>query len=247
MTRLDWSPAEAGAPATGRQYRYEKKFVYERPAAPDVTAIVRLHPAGFRAVHPPRVVNNLYLDSRDLRCYADHVAGVSSRQKYRLRWYGPPDEPRTPVTLERKVRRGSVGTKYRLSLGDLDTTRDLSTPAIRAALARARLRPDLRVELSALSPVLRNRYHRQYFESMDGLLRLTVDRDQWCAPVTVSGRHVGTWRRQAGTVLELKYPVDAEARAARAAQALPFRASRHSKYTRGVWMVHLAARDRPPQ
>ena len=219
----------------------------DRHAVQDVDAIITLHPAGFRRVHAPRQVNNVYLDSEDFSCYQDHVAGVGIRQKYRLRWYGPFGGGPVPVVLERKLRTGQVASKRRVTLGRLDPAGGLSAGTIRTVLAGVQMRPDVRVALAALRPVLLNRYHRQYFESQDRKLRLTLDRDQWFAPVSVSDRQPDArWRRQADTVLELKYAVDAEDAAASAAQALPFRLARHSKYIHGIELVHLALRERLP-
>ena len=218
-----------------QELRYERQFVCDRHSAQNVDAIIRLHPAGFCRVHPPRQVNNVYLDSEDFSCYQDHIVGVGIRQKYRLRWYGPPGGGPVPVVLERKLRTGQVACKMRVYLGRLDPAGGLSAGTIRTVLAGAQMSPDLRVALAVLRPVLLNRYHRQYFESLDRTLRLTLDQDQWFAPVSVSERHPhARWRRQADTVLELKYAVDAEDAAAWAAQALPFRLARHSKYIHGI-------------
>ena len=230
-----------------QELRYEKKFVCDRHSAQDVHAIITLHPAGFRRVHPPRQINNVYLDSEDFSCYQDHIAGLGIRQKYRLRWYGPFGGGPVPVVLERKLRTGQVACKRRVNLGVFDTADGLSVGTIRKVLAGAQMRPDVRVALAVLRPVLLNRYRRQYFESHDRKLRLTLDQDLRFAPVLVSEcQPDAPWRRQAGTVLELKYAVDAEDAAARAAQALPFRLARHSKYIHGIELVHLALRERLP-
>jgi hypothetical protein len=42
--------------------RYEKKFIAEGFTLPEVLARVKRHPAAFREVYPPRIVNNIYLD-----------------------------------------------------------------------------------------------------------------------------------------------------------------------------------------
>ena len=156
-------------------FRYERKFVCDRRAAQDVDAIIKLHPAGFRRVHPPRHVNNVYLDSVDFSYYQDHIAGIGRRQKYRLRWYGPLGDESVPVVLERKLRVGQVACKMRVALGRLDTTGGISVRTIRTVLAEAQVRSDVRVALASLRPVLLNRYHRRYFESLDHKLRLTLE------------------------------------------------------------------------
>ena len=68
--------------------RYERKFIADRLALAEVLALVKRHPAAFREAYPARNVNNLYLDSPDLRDYRDHVNGIAHRTKTRIRWYG---------------------------------------------------------------------------------------------------------------------------------------------------------------
>ncbi len=43
--------------------RYEKKFIARGFTLAEVLARIRLHPSAFREAYPPRIVNNIYLDS----------------------------------------------------------------------------------------------------------------------------------------------------------------------------------------
>ncbi|HWQ92706.1 MAG TPA: VTC domain-containing protein, partial [Clostridia bacterium] len=91
--------------------RYERKFVAEGFTAAEALARVRRHPWAFREVYPPRIVNNIYLDSPSRRNYHDHVNGTANRTKTRVRWYGPQFENAPRPTLERKLKRGMVSGK----------------------------------------------------------------------------------------------------------------------------------------
>lgn len=183
------------------------------------------------------------MDSFDLRYYEDHLGGVAKRQKFRIRWYGSFEAHQIHAVLERKLRVGQVSCKQRLVLDDLGTHDVTSIQAIRATLARAWLRPDLRTQLASLHPVLLNRYYRQYYESLDGRLRLTVDRDQRFSPVPFCSSHqVPHWLRDDEVVLELKYAVGEEPLAVRATQSFPFRLARHSKYVHGIGLIDLEPR-----
>src|SRR5512138_3354854 len=91
--------------------RYERKFVAEGFTIAEVLACVRRHTCAFREIYPPRVVNNIYLDSLSRRDYHDHINGVANRTKTRVRWYGPQFESASRPILERKVKRGMVSGK----------------------------------------------------------------------------------------------------------------------------------------
>ena len=85
-----------------------------------------------------------------------------------------------------------------------------------------------------------NRYHRQYFESQDRKLRLTVEREQSFFPVSVSMGYPRTrWRQDDNEVVELKYALSDEALADHAAQLFPFKLTRHARYARGIDLAHM--------
>lgn len=218
--------------------RYEFKVPCDPAQLSEIAAWVRLHPMHWRVSYPPRQVNNVYFDSPDLQDLNANLSGVGRREKLRLRWYGPDVTRIFGAQLELKCKDGLVGWKEQAFFdGDLDMTRSL-WPALLSALragldGRARLWLDRRA-----GPVLINTYQRAYYETPDGLLRLTLD-TQLCAyeqrfsllpnlsrPVLQSEQ----------MVMELKAPVD-DAATQRLSQILvsfPARVDRFSKYLHGV-------------
>ena len=218
------------------EYRYERKFVCPQPVLVD--ALVKVHPAGFSRIHPTRWINNVYLDTWNLGSYHDNAAGVATRQKFRIRWYGADVREAVDAVLERKMKAGHVGVKQRVPLGAMPAETLLAASGVRRALATARAGFALQSQLDSLVPVLLNRYHRDYFASCDGRLRLTVDRRQRFAAFRRAGNGAPPiWRHLDEVVLELKYAVGDDELAAHATQAFPFRVARHSKYVCGVDMI----------
>ena len=218
------------------EYRYERKFVCPWPA--QVDALVKVHPAGFSRLHPIRWINNVYLDTWNLGSYHDNAAGVATRQKFRIRWYGADAREAVDAVLERKMKAGHVGVKQRVPLGAMPAGTLLAVSGVRRALANARASFALQSQLDSLVPVLLNRYRRDYFASSDGRLRLTVDRRQRFAAFRRAGNGAPpAWRHLDEVVLELKYAVGDDELAAHATQAFPFRLVRHSKYVLGVDMI----------
>lgn len=223
-------------PTLPTHLRSEKKFVPDGRPLPEVLGLVRRHPALFRQAFPPRIVNNLYLDSPELRDYRDHVGGMARRAKTRVRWYGPVTGPVSKPTLERKIKLGSVGGKIAYPLPALAFDNGANPRRlVEEALSRIELPELVRQSLRCVQPVLINRYLRHYFESADRTCRLTVDSELefYSADIALTAQRPLA-PREPRIVIELKYDPDRYEPAAAIANALPFRLRRCSKYVLGV-------------
>lgn len=210
--------------------RYERKFLIDSASAEQADALVLAHWALFTEPYPPRWVNNVYLDDWQLSCYADNRDGIGRRVKARVRWYGDAEKLKSPK-LELKLKRGLLGTKASFPLPEARSAEE--------SLARAALPPALSMELAGLSPVLRNRYLRRYFQSADGRIRATVDRAMsfW----DLRAGH-GSGRGSADpvrVVLELKYAPEHDDWARELSQGFPFLATKSSKYASGLMALGL--------
>ncbi len=219
-------------------YRYERKFLVDRLDAGQVCAIVKRHPKLFYQPYPPRYVNNLYLDTPDMRNYVDNVSGVRERRKVRVRWYGDLfDDVMSPV-VEFKIKDGLVGIKrgyacngFRMEPGfsEADFRRDLSGPDLPGPVVQA---------LGTLRVVLCNRYFRRYFATRDGRFRVTVDTEMsYYAVRRTNNRFVHKYVDHRNVVVELKYQRAFELDADKVAGAFPFSVSKNSKYVTGVQQV----------
>ncbi len=219
--------------------RFETKYVADGSLYHDVVHWLRMHPAGFRILYPPRWVNSVYFDNAELASYDENLAGVSRRAKLRLRWYGDKELPSRGV-LEVKQRDDRLGFKQ---------TCTVTLPSNRATLT---WRSNIERMCQALPPqfrswfrehpqaVMQNRYLRDYYLSADGAVRSTVDRrlavyDQRYAGVPHLRRRVPIVDV---TVLELKFAPELQARAAQIVKDVPLRLSRHSKYVGAVGAMH---------
>lgn len=221
--------------------RCERKYLPGPADLETVRARLHRHPALFREVYPPRAINNLYFDTPELRNYREHVQGCAHRFKLRLRWYGPLRGEIARPVLECKVKHGQVSGKRGFPVPAFTHNGMLPRAELLARLAAGPLPESLRWRLAGMQPVLVNRYHRRYFASAEGHLRLTLD----------TGLEFFDARNPAGVlrpvpgvaprlILELKYAPEYAAETAEAAGHLPFRLARCSKYVLGV--EHLPAR-----
>lgn len=224
-------------PTTG--LRYELKLTCDPHRVAQARSWIGLHPAGFAVAYPPRCVNSLYLDTPHLSSFDENLAGVSERQKLRLRWYGEDVRAVEPV-LELKQKRDLLGRKKQVQLScKLDLTRSWQE-ILRAV--RACVGPGWRVLLqTADQPTLFNRYQREYYATPDGALRATLDyacaaydqrlslRPNLRVPLPIADR----------VVIELKAAPEHAERLQEAAAQFPVLRTRNSKYAGSLQVAFL--------
>ena len=216
-------------------HRYERKFAITGASLAEVEHRVRLHPALFFPEYAPRIVNNIYLDSPDLRNYQQNVDGHSHRAKLRARWYGPLFGTVPKAVLEQKCKRGHLGTKQSARLAPFEFGSQTSADSVRRWLATSSLPANLHHEIQQTEPTLVNQYRRQYFRSADHLVRLTIDSALAFLRFQRSANSfLGRIEIPALVVVELKYSDAASEEAAAVANQLPFRMTRMSKYVFGL-------------
>lgn len=215
--------------------RYERKFVANGHNLAEVLALVRRHPAAFREVFPARIVNNIYLDSPDLRDYHDHVNGSANRLKTRVRWYGEPASHIEEPMLERKLKRGLVSGKLAWPLPDFALNGTVVRSHLSACFDRGQLPELLRSSLRHIEPSLFNQYRRHYFLSADKRFRVTVDSSLRFGSLRKNNRaELQRLSLPHLVVIELKFDTAAAEDADRITNLLPFRLTRCSKYVLGI-------------
>jgi hypothetical protein len=215
--------------------RFERKAHVEDLCFAEVRRLVRTHPAGFRPIHAPRHVNNVYLDDADLGHYRANVEGLEARQKVRIRWYGPMLGRVEGARLEFKRKHNLVGTKESHPLPAFSLEPPFDAGVITAVLAAAALPQARALELRGLQPSLLNRYRREYWLSRCGRFRLTLDRDlEYYRLRPFANRLLARNVDRDGVVVEIKYDVSLDDEVDRLTAAFPFFVNKISKYCRGI-------------
>jgi len=214
--------------------RYERKFIAEGFTLAEALARVKRHPSAFHEVYPPRIVNNIYLDSPTRRDYHEHINGTANRSKTRVRWYGPQSEAAEQPRLERKLKRGLVSAKESHALPPLSINGARLRPLLAAAFDSTVLPPLLRSALWLAEPALFNRYQRHYFLSRDGRFRLTVDSGLQFGVLQHGHLPAALLPPAATVIIELKFGLEFAGEADAVTNALPFRVARFSKYVAGL-------------
>jgi hypothetical protein len=163
----------AKAPALS-DTRHELKAVTQAYRLPEVRMWLRLHPACFREAYSARQVNNVYFDTVNLDSFVQNLAGSSARRKVRLRWYG---EGCLDVlsTLEVKCKRNRHGWKLSQAIPQALNLYAMTWREILAALRKETPYELWRYLEDGRDPAVLIRYRREYYETFDGRVRVTLD------------------------------------------------------------------------
>ena len=204
-------------------WRYEIKYVLGLDEWSKLQQVLIEHPASFSTAFPDRTVNNIYLDTSELENCMDNLAGISDRQKYRIRWYGQEKEVKSPV-LEKKIKNNALGRKEIKKIENWDDDFLLNYHL---------------TNFGGLCPVLQNQYLRSYYLDWSGKFRLTVDRAIKYKPANgyffadysdaFSDEHI---------IVELKFSSEDYKLHRDITRHFPFRPVKHSKYVTGVFYCY---------
>ena len=217
------------------EFRHERKLVPAGYAVAELLALVRQHPCGFHEAFPPRWVNNVYLDSEGLNDYHDHVTGLAIRSKSRIRWYGELRGSIPKPVFEIKHKRGIVNGKRSSVLTPMSLNGSLTESTLRDMLRDLEKENLLWSCLDYRQPSLINRYHRHYYLSGDGRVRLTVDSNlSFYEPGNTAESLASDSPEEYSVVIELKYMPSDSDYAADIAGWFPCRVVRCSKYVLGI-------------
>ncbi len=196
--------------------RYERKFRITDSGYESVKHELLSNPAVFSEAYPDRVVNSIYYDDINYTAYNDNLLGKADRVKYRIRWYGTSMDSIEQPVLEKKIKKSLLGTKEYKILSNFSLSQ--SVPALNDLYQSNQLYPHVLV-----------RYLRTYLESMDGLLRATIDRELNYYNL-LDGRLSEQVYSDGAIILEIKYGQEDEAIANNCMQAISYRLTKNSKY-----------------
>jgi len=155
------------------EQRYEVKIPIVGIALYQVKRWILCHPSFFKVLHPQRQVNNIYFDTYDHYAFQSHVDGYAERIKYRLRWYGDANQF-TASQLELKIKQGEVGNKQQYFIDEQIDLANQNWREIKKKIIN-NIPPYPGELIATKRPVLINCYQREYFQSLDQNIRLTLD------------------------------------------------------------------------
>ena len=220
-------------------YRYERKYYLADTDCGFVRTLILNHPASFRNVFYPRMINNIYFDTPGFDFFYDNVNGLQLRKKIRIRWYDETFSFQKKLTLEYKLKNGLLGDKISYPLSNIFTGDGFDTEQMKNELKSCNLPVQIENELLTHYPVLLNRYIREYFLSDDGKCRITLD-----SGLSFYRIHAGSNSFKIAhhipddVIMEMKYDPDDEKTSVAISQFFPFRVTKSSKYVTGIQSLY---------
>jgi SPX domain protein involved in polyphosphate accumulation len=208
--------------------RFERKYRVENFSYAHSMQLIKAHPAAFYQPYPDRIVNNIYFDTPNLQCLQENLAGISTRKKYRVRWYGEALKTIVAPKLEIKYKENLLGAKKGIALESFNIN-ELNELSIKVN--------ELLPLQFALQPVLLNSYYRSYWETRCGKFRITVDTQLNFHSLLHSPYFERYLHQDPSVIIELKYEKEDEETVDRIAALLPFRLTKNSKYVTGMFLT----------
>lgn len=154
--------------------RYEVKLVGSEHDYERVRSELRLLPVGLMPLHQPRIIQSIYFDTPEGRAVQENLAGISSRTKLRLRWYGDHNVG-VKAQLECKQRESGLGSKQTHHLEEPIDIEGRRRSTFVSELSRS-LPAEVALQLRGQGPAQWIRYHREYMADRGETLRVTMDR-----------------------------------------------------------------------
>ncbi len=218
-------------------YRYEIKFVLDNARLADAMKWLYNETTASR-IYDNRTVNSIYFDDVEFSSVRDNLAGISQRNKFRLRWYGN-QEYSAPI-FEVKTKNGRLGYKTTYPINSIkDNLRVLNIDNITSKCVKDLLEHNIVFD-EHLVPTLQVNYEREYYETHDGI-RITIDQNiQFSDTQLHSNLNENNSFPYPFKVMEIKFPPNMKEIVSELIRPLHITPKRHSKYLIGLAMLGYA-------
>jgi len=215
--------------------RYERKFTAHDTERALPLAHIRRHPALFRSIFEPRIINNIYLDTNNFQFYHNNKIGIAERKKIRIRWYGQTFGQIQNPKLEYKLKSSLVGDKWVFDLKSFQLNAGFDGSQLQKIFEQSDLPQPILDDLRQVQPTLLNSYFRTYFLSANTNYRLTFDEQMKYYKIDKGLNHfMEKYQDSHDFILELKYTPEHDHSANQITQHLPYRLNKSSKYVNGI-------------
>jgi len=151
--------------------RFERKWIYKSTNHLNLINSLIRSELYFNTHHPQRYINSIYFDTPKFASIRQNLDGISNKKKIRIRWYGDQSLIIKPI-LEIKSKRGSETKKELFQLKKLNGMKfpNQDNLSFISELVNSIIKPK-----NIIYPILTTHYERQYFISLVGNVRATVD------------------------------------------------------------------------
>ena len=211
-------------------FRFEKKIFVKNKYIDSYQNLIKNINFNFMKTYPERKINNIYFDNEELDFLFENVEGLSNRQKIRIRWYGE-CFGNINANLEYKIKNGNVGYKEIFK----DIKFNLLEETKLKYLIKKKTNSIISRKLELFQPILFNRYSRNYFETPNHDIRITIDEDIYSKRL-FSNSKISYKKKDKSdiVILEIKYNNNLDIETINNYLDFKFQVHKHSKYVYGT-------------
>lgn len=181
--------------------------------------------------YPSRIIKTIYYDSFDLTAATQNLSGESNRAKYRLRYYIESGVV-SDAKFEIKIKKNDTNYKKIIKLDKKIQDVNLMSPFNHLSdnyISKSNLINNL-THVKKLYPIIEISYLRSYYDFFNSIV--TVDKN-----ITYKIKNKNYYLEKIiddSYVLELKILISDLKEQKKLQNAIPFRVTRFSKYTKGL-------------
>ena len=185
----------------------------------------------FRTQFPLRKVNSIYFDTYDYNSIRENLDGVSNKKKIRIRWYGDKNTTKNPI-IETKSKKGFETKKESMPIRELNGLKvfNLKNLEILKETINSKLK-----QKRIIYPVLTTHYEREYFISLNGKIRATIDYDLKSVFLNNSSQIDIIKNFKNICILELKYSTSLDKYVRDNLKDISLRLSKNSKFVNSAF------------
>ena len=208
--------------------RLEVKEVFKTKDLNLLDRAIKLSGFSFRKTFPTRRVNSVYFDTIKMDLLTQSLEGNRDRKKIRVRWYGE-EKKEYDATLEIKNKEGAVSWKNLYEKQVIVNPNEASWDSF---LKYDSEKLHLKNTFKTYLPTSIVSYKRDYYESKNKKIRVTIDQDlpsyQQMSRLRVNFSHYKD--HSSLVIMEIKTSYEEDKLLKRVLQDFPFSAKRFSKY-----------------
>tara|TARA_Y100000590_G_scaffold454971_1_gene602738 strand:- start:38 stop:703 length:666 start_codon:yes stop_codon:yes gene_type:complete len=152
--------------------RYELKFVFNNHELFKFKSWL-ISETRFKKKYSPRIVNSIYFDDINNGSANDNLAGISLREKYRLRWYNNDFNNLAKFELKKRINRLNFKEFFNFNYSKKNT-KNLSNKNFADIYQNKLFEWNYKYNFE-LFPKIQIQYNREYYEDNKNV-RLTIDK-----------------------------------------------------------------------
>ena len=187
----------------------------------------------FSTQYPLRKVNSIYFDTLDYISIRQNLDGVSNKKKIRIRWYGDKNIITNPI-IEIKSKKGFETKKESMSIRELHGLKLFRLKNLK--ILKETLNTKLK-QKKIIYPVLTTHYEREYFISLNGKIRATIDYNLKSVFLNNLSQIDIIKNFKNICILEFKYPTSLDKYVRKNLKDISLRLSKNSKFVNSAFEI----------